>query len=137
MDALPRWRTFIPQYVLIYGRRSEIEGNVQLSRLRANLRRDGEHYMTFDRLHPIKDHDQYMTAKFRSGRYEAVAMPATLEMGPHWAPYRSNIQGKDIVVDRTPYMSDDRKKFVKARLGYWDKWAADGRTGLMGIGDAE
>ena len=93
--------------------------------------------MTFDRLLPIKDHDQYRTAKFRSGRFEAVAMPASLEMGPLWAPNRSKIEGKDLVVDRTPYMADDRKEFVKARLGYWDKWAADGRTGLMGIGDAE
>lgn len=137
MDALPRWRTFVPQYVLIYGRRSEIEGNAQLNRLRSNLSRDGEYYMTYDRLHPIKDHDQYMTAKFRNGRYEALSMPATLELGPLWAPHRSKIEGKDLAVDKTPYMADDRKEFVKARLGYWDKWAADGRTGIMGIGDAE
>ncbi|MGO6984179.1 Shedu anti-phage system protein SduA domain-containing protein [Rhizobium leguminosarum] len=137
MDGLPRWRTFVPQYVLIYGRRSEIEGNARLNGLRANLSRDGEYYMTFDRLHPIKDHDQYMTVKFRNGGYQAVSMPATLEMGPLWAPNRSRIEGKDLIVDSTPHMADDRKEFVKSRLVYWDKWAADGRTGMMSLGDRE
>jgi hypothetical protein len=58
-------------------------------------------------------------------------------MGPLWASKRSRIEGKDLVVDRTLYMTDERKEFVKSRLGYWDKWAADDRNGIISLGDRE
>lgn len=131
------WRRFVPQFVLIYGRRKELEDRPELNATRAHMQRDSEFYMTFDRLHPIKDHDQYMTAEFDGTRYKAVSIPATLELGPAHAEYLSAIEGKEDVIDRTPFMTPERKAFLKARFPYWDEWARQEAKGMRQLGDCE
>lgn len=131
------WRRFVPQFVLIYGRRAELEARPELNATRAHMQRESEFYMTFDRLHPIKDQDNYMTARFDGVRYQAVAMPATLELRPSDAEYRAAIFGKEDVVDRTPFMTSDRKEFLKRRFSYWDEWARQGEKGVQSMGDRE
>lgn len=131
------WRRFVPQFVLIYGRRAELEARPELNATRAHMQRDSEFYMTFDRLHPIKDHSQYMTATFDGVRYKAVSMPATLELGPLDANYWVAITGKEDVVDRTPFLSTERKEFLKSRFPYWDEWARKGGKGMIQLGDRE
>ncbi|AVH45538.1 Shedu anti-phage system protein SduA domain-containing protein [Agrobacterium tumefaciens] len=131
------WRKLKPQYVLIYGRRSEFETKPELGRLRAGLAREDEFYMSFDRLRPNKDHDQYMTVRFEQNRFQAVSMPATLEMGPVFADYRLPIQNKEMVVDETEFMSEERKQFIKRRLSYWDNWSRQGAKGMINLGDIE
>lgn len=132
-----RWRRFVPQYVLIYGRRSEIEDRPHLNHIRAQMAREHEYHMTFDRLYPIKDQDQYMTVKYDGKSYKAVALPATLRLGPLAADYRHLIAEKEKIVDDTPYLSEERKSFLKDRFSYWDEWARGGNKGLMNTGDWE
>jgi hypothetical protein len=135
-DSFP-WRRFLPQYVLIYGRRAELRDRPQLNQIRAQMSRENEFYMTFDRLHPINDHDQYMTVRFNGISYEAVSLPPTLELGPFLAEYRSLITGKEQVVDKTPYLPEERKQFLKRRFAYWDEWGRNEKKGAMNAGDWE
>ncbi|MBX5024474.1 Shedu anti-phage system protein SduA domain-containing protein [Rhizobium lentis] len=132
-----KWRTLLPQYVLIYGRRSEIEARPELNSIRAHLSRTDEYYMTFDRLHPIRDHDQYMTTRVSNGRLEAISVPPTLELGPLLAHYRSHIFGKELAVRTSPYLSNERREFVAVRFKYWDDWAKNGERGMTNLGDRE
>lgn len=132
-----QWKRFVPQFVLIYGRRSEINARPELNITRAHLARENEFHMTFDRLSPIKDHDQYMTARFDGIRYSAVAIPPTLELGPSHAEYFSAIAGKEHVIERTPLLTRERAAFLKARFPYWDEWARQGAKGLRDLGDQE
>lgn len=130
-------RAFVPQYVLIYGRRSEFEGKEQLNRLRSEMEREHEFHMTFDRLHPIYDQRQYMTVRRGKDGYQAVSIPATLELGPLMAEYRSLIQGKDKIVSETSYLSEERKAFLLRRFEYWDQWAKEQHKGIIKLGDRE
>lgn len=131
------WKALLPQYVLIYGRRAEFERRVDLAAKRTFLQREHEYHMTFDRLRPNKDHDQYMTVKFNGTKYRAISMPATLQLGPMWAINRLMIEQKEEVVDRTPYLSAERKAFLKLRIPYWDNWARSGETGIQRLSDFE
>lgn len=120
-----RRRRFLTQYVLIFGRRSEFDGKEDLASKRPLLQRANEYYMTFDRLHPIKDHDQYMTVRSDGNGYHAVSIPATLQLGPCLSDYRADVSDKQHVVDKSPFMSDERKAFIKRRISYWDEKARE------------
>lgn len=132
-------RMFLPQYVLIFGRRSEFEGRDDLASKRPRLERDDEYYMTFDRLHPIKDHDQYMTVRNDGRGYHALSVPATFKLGPSLQEHRSAIAGKADVVDKSPFMSDARKEFLKRRMPYWDakRESEKGKMRFYSTGDWE
>lgn len=131
-------RTFLPRYVLIFGRRSEFDGRDDLASKRPRLQRANEYYMTFDRLHPIKDHDQYMTVRSNGRGYEAVSIPATFKLGPSLSHHRSVIAGKGDVVDKSPFMSAERKAFLKRRMAYWDeKRETVGKLKIYNTGDWE
>ena len=130
-------RKFVPQYVLIYGRASEFKERPDLNLVRAEMQREQEYHMTFDRLHPIKDHSQYMTVKYGKNGYRAISMPATLELDPSMAEYRSMIRDKEKVVHKTPYLSIERKEFLSRRFKYWDDWVQSGAKGIINMGDRE
>lgn len=130
-------RKFTPQFVLIYGRRSELEDRPELVPIRAQMQRGQEFHMTFDRLHPIKDHDQYMTVKLSQKKFEAVSVPATLKLGPMMSDYRSLIGGKEAVIPETSYLSEVRKSFLLRRVAYWDCWHKSKAGGIMNLGDEE
>jgi len=131
------FRKVVPQFVLIFGRRSEFEADKELSKLRGNLMRPGEFLISFDRLGPIATSSQYITVKSKKNGYRAVSIPATFENRPSAATYRSYIQGKEDVVDLSPFMSDDRKAFLKKRFSYWDDWARSGAGGPITMSDVE
>lgn len=136
---LPSWRRdrrFVPQFVLIYGRRAEFEGKPNLTKKRANEERESEYFMTFDRLKPIHDSSQYMTIERNKSGYKAVSIPATVQLGPVFSQYRSLISGKEYCVDSSHYMTNERKGFLTRRLAYWDEYGRN-PGGLMNSGDRE
>lgn len=118
---LPPWRQhrrFVQQFVLIYGRRAEFAGDSNLTKKRSNEERDGEYFMTFDRLEPMHDSSQYMTVERNKSGYQAVSIPATVKLGPGLAQYRSMISGKEGCVATSPYMTSERKRFLTTRFDY-------------------
>lgn len=130
-------RRFLPQYVLVYGRSSEFEQAPELAAKRQLLQRDNEYYMSFDRLHPISDASNYMTVECKNDGFSAVSMPATLELGPLHSEYRARIINKEEAVANSPFMSEERKAFLKSRFSYWDDWVKNAQKGIMNTGDRE
>jgi hypothetical protein len=126
----------VSQFVLIYGRRAEFEEKPGLTKKRAAEERDDEYFMTFDRLEPISTSQQYMTVESKKDGYWAVSIPATVKLGPAYAYFRRPIQGKDECVERSPFMTEARKAFLRRRFAYWDKYGRT-RGGFMHTGDRE
>lgn len=134
-----RWKTFRPFYVLIYGRRSEFLSRPALVAKRGQMARSDEFYMTYDRLQPQIDTRQLICVRKTETRYIAVSVPATLELSPALAHERLVIQEKDKAIERNPWLSPERRKFLLERLPYWDNWARSGAADgtVISSGDRE
>jgi hypothetical protein len=130
-EALRRHLTFRPEFVLIYGRRSEFDERPQLRRLREQFERHGQVVMTFDRLEPRSDCQQYLTATKRNGRYRALAVPPTVRLGPLPAEDFSRIDRIPEAVEASPWMTPERRTFLIERLPYWTHWARHEPRGTL------
>lgn len=129
-------KELIFEYVLIYGRRSEFEGRPDLEASRQHLMGQDEYLMSFDRLAPAAGARDYMTARSTSRGYFAVSAPATMQLGPVFAHDRALLLNKEAALDNSPYLSSDRRAFLKERFAYWDNWTR-GESRWMNSGDRE
>ena len=120
-----RYRVFKPCYVLVYGRRNELEAKPHLNRFRAQQRRDDEVIMTFDRPSPEPKARQLACVARRANGYEAISVPATFRVGPNVARDLYQIRGLAEAVQKNPWISDERRRFLLERLPYWDQWVRD------------
>ncbi len=136
-DYLHRDRTLRSEFVLIYGRRKEFEERPQLRRLRAQFERLGQVVMTFDRLGPAKDCSLYLSATKRNGAYRALAVPATMKIGPNVAEEFARIAGIPEAIQKNEWISEDRRRFLIERLPYWNTWAGIPDHGFVCTGDWE
>jgi Domain of unknown function (DUF4263) len=84
-DDMRRDHHFRPELLLIYGRRREFEEHPELRRLRAQFEPPGKSAMTFDRLRPARECRYFLTVTKRNAGYQALAVPATFEIGPNVA----------------------------------------------------
>jgi hypothetical protein len=134
-------RGFRISFVLIYGRRSEFEGNSKLSKLRAELVRHNEYLMSYDRLKPERKLSELYTVKLSENGFRAVAYPPTYVLRPALAENYSIVSGKEEAIDKCEWMSSERKEFIKKRFPYWEDWADKVRKGItngtMFTGDFE
>jgi hypothetical protein len=121
-EVMRRYLTFRPEFVLIYGRRREFGDRPQLKRLRDQFEEHGRVVMTFDRLHPGHDSQHYLTATKRNGNYRALAVPATLTIGPIPADDFAHIDGIPEAIQQNDWISEDRRRFLIDRLPYWRQW---------------
>jgi hypothetical protein len=128
---------FRPQFVLIYGRRREFDDRPQLTRLRNQFEPPGQVVMTFDRLKPAWDCDNYLSATKRNGGYRAVAVPATMEIGPNVATWFAHIANIPEAIQHNEWISADRRRFLVERLPYWNSWAGLECRGVVSTGDSE
>jgi hypothetical protein len=136
-DYLRRYRSFRPEFVLIYGRRREFEERPQLAGLREQFERHGQVVMTFDRLRPAMDCSQYIAATKRNARYRALAVPATVRIGPNVAEDFARIDGLREAILHNEWISEDRRRFLVERLPYWNGWAAGPDRGSICSGHWE
>lgn len=136
---LRRERHLRPEFVLIYGRRSEFEGRPELAKLRAQFERHGQVVMTFDRLEPARNCSDYICVTKAGDRYRALSVPATLQLGPVFADSWPMIDGMRDAIIATSWITEDRKAFLVERIGYWSDWARDGerRHSIINMGDWE
>jgi Domain of unknown function (DUF4263) len=133
---LRRDRTWEPIWLLVYGRRSENPGGV--SRQRARLRSQGLYAIPYEHIEPDDDAGDYVTVRNASGDFEAVSVPPTVELGPAHAEAWSLVVGKEAAVERSPWMSPQRKAFMRRRFSYWDAWARTrDHPGLTRLSDRE
>ena len=123
-DQLRR-RTMHLRMILIYGRRSEFDGNPVLTKERGSLLPGhDEELMSFDRLRADKSMEDAITIKATGfGRYEAVSIPPVLEMGPELSERLLHVDGIPEAIDQQAEISLERKEFLKRRIPYWKAWA--------------
>jgi hypothetical protein len=138
-DYLRRQRHFRPEFVLIYGRRSEFALRPELNRLRAQFEDHGQVVMTYDRLQPAKNCSDYICITKTAERYRALSVPATLKLGPMFADCWPLFDDVPEVIRNNEWLSDERKAFLVERIGYWSEWARGEarRRSIVNTGDWE
>jgi Domain of unknown function (DUF4263) len=124
---------------LVYGRRDEFENTPHLSEKRSGLLAGtDEDLMSFDRIAPDELLLDMLTVRAEQpGKFRAISAPPLLELGPaseDWLPW---IKGVDGELEKTPLISEDRRRFLISRLPYWRDWALNGRGGIVTGGDRE
>lgn len=132
---------FIPQYVLIYGRRSEYETNDWLTQNRAEEQRPDFHIMSFDRLASL-DRNAYdcVTCKVSNGEYTITYIPPTFVFRPSTIDAiggYTKYNGFAAAVDKMEYTTDERKRFLKERFQYWQANAQNINNSLISTSDME
>ena len=112
---------FVPKYLLIYGRRSEIEGDSRKRKLREQLTDSGIQIRSYDGLTPSYKCKDCFTVRLTEQGYEAVEIMPTLQISPSAAEQYAMIAGKEQAIVRNRYLSEERKCFLIDRFKYWDE----------------
>ncbi len=126
--------------ILVYGRRSEFEHSPKLSEQRHSLMSgEDEELMSFDRLHPDSELDEAITIRAKgSGAYEALHVPPTFFLRPALADRLLRVNGISDALNKTPLITEDRRKFLISRILYWQEWAMERKGGgMINSGDIE
>lgn len=114
-----RDRVFAPRFVLIYGRRKEFEGNVLLTRKRAQKLSENFSLLSFDRLIPNANLMRTPSAKWTDKGVELLFVPATFALGPSIAADLNRWGGFESALNRSFGISEERKEFLIRRAAYW------------------
>lgn len=118
-------KAFKPQFILIYGRRSEYEGDEYLTRKRRELQREDVIIMSYDRLSPQYDSKNMLCANVSntSGNtvYTIKTIPPTFELDARLASDYKEYTGFIDAIDRMEHTTPERKSFLKERFPYWCK----------------
>lgn len=129
---------FSPSYILIYGRRSEFEGNKDLTAKRGILNLPDVHLISFDSLNFDPKCDQFICVKMRGPlRPEAISVPATIAWSPILASDRCMISNIEQAVLSNSEINHERKHFLASRVGYWNEWGKRDDQGFINAGDKE
>ena len=123
-------RHLLPQYVLIYGRNAEFEVSGpherpdRLRKKRDFMRREGEHFITFDSLRPKKDFSDFATLSMTMNGPALYAIPPSFTTGPPTAEIAGQIRRNPrSAIDKTEMWDDARKAHVLERWLYWQQVA--------------
>lgn len=114
-----RDKVFEPQFLLVYGRREEYERSEYLRNLRKQKERENVALMSYDRLTPLMDYQQFITCKVKNKKYEVVSIPPTFRYVAGQAEELYKWTGFLDKIDDMKYTTDERKNFLKSRFGYW------------------
>ena len=112
-------KIFSPQYLLIYGRRSEYQGNDMLTGVRASNEATDFALMSYDRLAPIADYMQFTTCKVSNGEYNILHIPPTFKYRPDRIDTLKKYKGFYEAIPRMDKTSQERKQFLRERYSYW------------------
>jgi hypothetical protein len=93
--------------------------------------------MTLDRLRPARECGYFLTLTKRNAGYQALAVPATFEIGPNVARSFTGIPNLTEAIQQNDWISEDRSRFLIERLPYWVDWGRLERVGFINSGDSE
>lgn len=135
-------RRLHPLFILVYGRREEFKDAPRLNSLRANLERQDETLMSYDRLEPEEKAKNMMCVRLVESttglRYQALRIPPTYTLGPLEAEYRALVSEKEEAVNTNSLISPERREFLIRRIPYWDEWVRKRSGGYsFNAGDKE
>ncbi len=131
-----RNRSFQSRYILIYGRRNEIESS-QHNNKRIHLKKSDEDFITYDALFPDEELKNCICVKVDGKGYRAIYIPPTIELSPWVAADFALIRDKQVALKSSKGFNKVRKQFIAKRWPYWDTWAMSGKGGVMGPVDTE
>ena len=127
-----------PQFILVYGRRKEFQERPEMRGVRANQQGDNEFHVTFDRLKPDYNAQDFLTLKMTRTQVTAIVVPPTIRLGPHIAPSLVSVVNRPDAAMRESRMSPERRRFVAERFAYWDEWVRKcGASRAWKLGDWE
>jgi hypothetical protein len=104
-----------PRFVLIYGRRADYAASQRRQEKRAELGRQDERLMSFDRLTPAKHGGPYSCVRKQQDGYSTVAVAPCLTILNHGDHYGC-ITGWDQALDACRDMADARRDYLKREL---------------------
>ena len=137
IDEENRKKEFKPQYILVYGRRSEYEKDEWLRRKRALFQNDDICIMSFDRLHASRDVYDLVTCTVSNGQYYVRYIPPTFVYRPVTSHVLQKWIGFTSALSRIPDISEERRVFLQNRFEYWMCFGAKKNHGIMNSGDYE
>ena len=114
-----RNKHFHPQYLLIYGRRSEYENDRYLTGLRYENQSADLTIMSYDRLTPVFEYRQFVTCKVKTGRYVVQHIPPTYRHRADCAEELYRYTNFYEEIDNMEKTTEERKGFLKDRFQYW------------------
>lgn len=126
-----REKTFMPQYLLVYGRRNEYQGNKMLTGIRAAQKNSNIDIMSFDRLRPISDYRQFVTCKLSGGVYTVKNIPPTYRYRADCAEELVRMHGFYEKIDNMKYTTEQRKEFLRYRYKYWCEFGKKDFKGVI------
>lgn len=134
-----REKKFSPQYGLIYGRRSEYEGNTDLTRKRAELVPNDVALISYDRIITMASskYEDLLCCKISNRKYHVLTVPPTFRYGPHLVCDLLNVNGFKEAVSDMKMTTEDRKRFLLERYDYWVNYASLKQRGIIHTSDRE
>jgi hypothetical protein len=126
-----------PQFVLVYGRRSEFDDQPERRGIRAFQTADDEVHVTFDRLIADYNARNFLTLRMAGNTISAAVFPPTAQLGPSTAKAWRRVNNRIEAVTADERISDERKQFLAERMPYWDEWAGRADRGWERPGDRE
>jgi hypothetical protein len=134
--SLTSMRAIEPYYVLIYGSMEELSSHPNLNKMRKDLQRENEIYMTFGRPKPNQKSHSVITCRKTDKGYEAIKIPPTFKLGPTFAKQLARIRDKKSAIESS-YLNDERKKFLIKRIEYWENYGKEEMNGIINTADWE
>jgi hypothetical protein len=110
-----RRRTMMPRYVLIHGRRANYERDPARLAKRAELAREDERLMSFDRLSPDRNAVSFPCVKKSEHGYGVQCVPPSFSTFSGNGDYQG-IEGWDEALSDCPDMTDARREFLRGVL---------------------
>ena len=110
-----RDRRLSPRFVLVYGRRSDYENSKLRLMKRAELAREDERLMSFDRLTPGKRGMLYSCVRQTANGYRVVSVPPCLTIFNDGEDYRC-ATGWEEALDACPDMPATRREYLKKEI---------------------
>jgi len=117
-DDIPRElrkRKLSPRFVLIHGRRADYQSSERRLQKRAELQREDERLMSFDRLDPAHFGELYSCVRKTQDGYRVMAVPPCLGLLPKAEDYRRS-NGWDHAVDSCLDMAPARREYLKEQI---------------------
>ncbi|MEU1396170.1 Shedu anti-phage system protein SduA domain-containing protein [Micromonospora zamorensis] len=108
-------RKLSPRYVLVYGRSSNYAGFPRRQQKRAELERQDERLMSFDRLSTAKRSVLYSCVRKTQDGYKVISVPPCLTILNSGDRYAA-ATGWDLALDQCPDMADLRREYLKEQL---------------------
>jgi len=108
-------RRLSPRFVLVHGRRSNYAGSRLRQAKRAELAREDERLMSFDRLTPAKWGALYSCVRMTADGYRVVAVPPSLTIFNDGEDYQY-AAGWEEALDDCPDMPVTRREYLKKEI---------------------